>query len=481
MDNATNLDAGESRPLVRELGVWQATSLNVANMIGIGPFITIPTFLAAMGGPQALVGWIVAGILVGCDGLVWSELGAALPGSGGSYHFLREIFGRYRFGRWMPFLFIWQFLISGTLELASGYIGGVDYACYALNGLAPALDRWATAVQEFARGWSPEFADHLVLWNIPNRAGFIAAPVALLVGLALCRPIKYLGQISLVLVAGAMVTVAIVIVSGLIHFDSTLIAFPENAWTLNSKFLIGLGGAMRYAVYDYFGYYNICHLGDEVREPERTIPRAVLWSVALVAAIYLTMNISIIGVVPWREVIDSKNVASLFMERIYGRSIAVAFSWLVVWTALACVFAMTLGYSRVPYAAARHGYFFRAFASIHPTKQYPGISLLAISVLTALFTFCSLDAVMTAAVTVRIAVQFIGQIVGLHWLRSTRHGVAMPFRMWFYPLPSLIAGAGWCFILFTADQEYLWISAAVLVSGMACYAVWEKQRGGRPA
>src|SRR5574342_542373 len=86
-------------PLDRHLGVWQATALNVANMVGIGPFITIPGFIAAMHGPQALVAWVIAAVLVICDGLVWSELGAALPGSGGSYHFLREIFGGYRWGR----------------------------------------------------------------------------------------------------------------------------------------------------------------------------------------------------------------------------------------------------------------------------------------------------------------------------------------------------------------------------------------------
>ena len=121
-------------PLARGIGLVQATSLNVANMVGVGPFITIPLFVAAMGGPQALVGWIVAAVLVLCDGLVWSELGAALPGSGGTYHFLREIYGRYRGGRLIAFLFIWQFLISGTLELASGYIGAAGYLAYAVAG-----------------------------------------------------------------------------------------------------------------------------------------------------------------------------------------------------------------------------------------------------------------------------------------------------------------------------------------------------------
>src|SRR5258708_5600408 len=113
--------------LHRGLGAVQATALNIANMVGIGPFITIPGFLAAMHGPQALIAWVIAAVLVLCDGLVWSELGAALPGSGGSYHFLSEIYGRFQFGRIVPVLFIWQFMVSGTPELRSGHIGGVDY------------------------------------------------------------------------------------------------------------------------------------------------------------------------------------------------------------------------------------------------------------------------------------------------------------------------------------------------------------------
>jgi amino acid transporter len=435
--------------LERGLGPWQATALNIANMIGIGPFITIPAFLATMGGPQAMIGWVVGAVLVICDGLVWSELGAALPGSGGTYHFLREIFGRYRWGRLMPFLFIWQFLVSGALEMASGYVGALQYLEYAAPGLA-----------EFATRYS-----------IPGGTKWIAAISVLVVTGLLCQRIKEIGWLSLVLCTGTLITVAIVIFAGLTNFNAELLRPPPGAFVLDKNFATGLGGAMLIAIYDYLGYFNICHLGDEVRQPERTIPRAVLVSVVVVAAIYLTMNVSIIAVVPWREAMASKNIAALFMERLYGPRVAVIFTAFILWTSLACVFAATLGYSRIPYAAARQGDFFKIFAWLHPTDHYPLVSLLVFGLLTAAFCFLDLGTIISAAVCVRIGVQFIGQIAGLHLLRTTRPDVKLPFRMWLYPLPSLVALAGWLYVLAMADRFVLLVSAHVLIWGVWVFVI----------
>ena len=218
-----------SAPLPRTLGLWQATALNIANMVGIGPFITIPLFIAKMNGPQALVGWIIAAILVLCDGLVWSELGAALPGSGGSYHFLSRIYGGTRWGKLIPFLFVWQFAVSGTLEMASGYIGALDYLKY----IAPQLDTFP----------------------IPGGAPTLAAVAALVMTAILCRPIRFLGVLGVILATGTILTVSVVIVAGIRNFQPQLINFPENAFALNRGFFVGLGGAMLIAIYDYLGYY----------------------------------------------------------------------------------------------------------------------------------------------------------------------------------------------------------------------------------
>lgn len=443
--------ASARRPVLeRSLGLPQAIALNVSNMVGIGPFVTIPLFLATMGGPQAMIGWLVAAVLVICDGLVWSELGAALPGSGGTYHFLRQIFGPYRWGRLIPFLFIWQFLISGTMELASGYVGAMGYLKYALPGLEPALHRW----------------------HIPGGMGTVAAAGCLLIALMLCWRTRTVGWLAIVWGLGTMITVLAVIVIGLAHFDRSLLRMPPGAFHVDFKWMAGLSGAMSYAVYDYLGYYNICYLGDEVRRPERTIPRAVIGSVLIIAVLYLTMNVSIIAVVPWQEAMKSQNIAALFMERLYGRRIAVGFTAFIIWTAAASCFSMTLGYSRIPYAAAREGDFFPSFARLHPTLRFPWVSLLALTLLTAAFCYLPLDQVISAAVTVRILVQFVGQIVALHILRTTRPDVPLPFRMWLYPLPSLIALIGWLFLFATSNWRILVGGIAVILTGVIAFVLW---------
>jgi amino acid transporter len=435
--------------LNRGLGLLQATGLNIANMVGIGPFITIPAFIAAMSGPQAMIAWVLAAILVLCDGLVWSELGAALPGSGGTYHFLKRIYGKYRWGRILPFLFIWQFMVSGAMEMASGYIGALSYLEYAMPGL----------VERFG--------------SIPGGTRWILVLAVVLITLLLCRRIESIGWIAVLMTCGTLLTVALVILSGWWYMDWSKIDFPENAFRLDSQFASGLGAAMLIAIYDYLGYYNVCHLGDEVREPSKTIPRAVMGSVILIALIYMTMNLCIIGVVPWRQAMESKNIAADFMETLYGRPWAVAFTWLILWTAAACMFSITLGYSRIPFAAARQGDFYGVFGKLHPEGKYPWVSLLALGVLTSLFCFLDLTTVISAAVCVRIVVQFLGQIVALHIVRTTRPDIHLPFRMWFYPIPSLIAAAGWVFVLATADRFALLLSLGVVLSGLGVYSYSE--------
>ena len=275
------------------------------------------------------------------------------------------------------------------------------------------------------------------------------------------------------LAAGTIVTVVTVIGAGLMNFKPSLLQPPPDAFHINLAFLIGLGGAMRIAIYDFFGYYNICHLGDEVRDPARNIPRAIMISVLLVGALYLTMNLSIIAVVPWQEAMKSENVAALFMERLFGRHVAVAFTGLIVWTAMACNFAITLGYSRIPYAAAREGDFFSVFGRVHPQEHYPRVSLWAIGGLTAVFCFLPLQHVIDAAVTVRILVQFVGQIIALHILHTKRPDVPLPFRMWLYPIPSLAALAGWVFLWASSGWTLILAGLGVIGSGCAVFFVWQ--------
>ncbi|MBI2536616.1 MAG: amino acid permease, partial [Gemmatimonadetes bacterium] len=289
----------QATALTRRFGTVHATALNMINMMGIGPFITIPLLMSALGGPQAMLGWIVALALVLADGMVWSELGAALPGSGGSFRYLVEAYGPARYGRLVGFLFIWQFILSGPLEIASGYIGFAKYTGYIWTGLD-------------ARG-----------------ALAIAAAVGVVNVALLYRRITSVAAITVSLWVGTLVTMAAVVVTGALHFDpQRAFDFPPNPFGFSLGFLIGLGAASRIGVYDYLGYYNVCYIGDEVREPGRVIPRSILISTITVAAIYIAVNLSVIGVVPWREFVPAHErpasdfVVSVFMQRIYGPKVA---------------------------------------------------------------------------------------------------------------------------------------------------------------
>jgi amino acid transporter len=442
-----------SPQLQRGLNTLHATSLNVSNMLGAGPFITIPLLLGAMAGPQGMIGWLLAMLIVMCDGLVWAELGAAFPGSGGTYHYLREIFRGSAWGRFLPFLFIWQFLVSGTLELASGYIAASKFS----------MTLWP-AYRETVQQWS--FTENAII-------GIPASLMAIVIFLACCQRIRSLGWLSAVLATGVLIAVGTVIVLGFRNFDAALITFPENAFHVDRKFFQTLGIATSVAVYDYLGYYNICHLGEEVRNPEKTIPRAVLISVFLVACIYMAMNLAFIGVVPWQETqvkgsLANENIAGAFMSRLYGDTASKTFTVLIIWTCLASVFAMTLGYSRILYAASKNGDFFRFFSALHPTRRYPWPALALLTAVTVIFCFFPLDLVINGAVTVRIVIQFIGQIFALHVLRRER-AHPLPFRMWLYPLPSLIALVGWVFLLGTSKIEILQLLFIVYGSGLLVY------------
>jgi amino acid transporter len=289
------------------------------------------------------------------------------------------------------------------------------------------------------------------------------------------------GRLTVVLWIGMLATVLWIIASGLANFHaSAIFDFPPNAFTFSRGFAAGLGSAMLIAMYDFMGYYDVCYVGGEVRNPARTIPRSILYSVMIVAAIYALMNLSIIAVVPWREAMQSKFIAAQFIEKLYGARAAGAVTALVLWTAFASVFALLFGYSRIPYAAAVDGHFFKVFSHLHPRGRFPDVSLLVFGGLSILASFWELDAVISALLTSRILIQFIGQIAAVRHLRKHRPDVARPFRIWLYPVPAVIAFAGWLFIFATSGWNYVAFGLATLAIGAAVYAVWSRRRKNRP-
>ncbi|HMD32749.1 MAG TPA: APC family permease [Candidatus Acidoferrales bacterium] len=412
--------------LERGLGLPEATALNMIDMVGIGPFVVVPLVIQAMPGPQCLLAWAAGALVALMDGCIWAELGAAMPRAGGSYVFLREAYGPGRWGRLMSFLFVWQTMFQAPLVMASAAIGFAQYASY----LAPLT--W----------WQQKLLS----------AGLVIAIVGLLY-----RRIEQIGKITLFLWAGVIATLAWLIWGGLTHFDARkVLDFPPGAWDLSWVFFAGLGTATVQTVYTYLGYYNVCHLGGEIRSPEKNIPRSIFLSVGGIALLYLALQTAILGVIPWQEARSTQFIVSALVERVYGAGAARVATGLVLWVAFGSLFALTLGYSRVPYAAAVDGTFFRAFARVHPTRHFPHVSLVALGAVALVFSLLfRLREVIAAILAMRILVQFIGGAVGVMVLRKKLGTERLPYKMWLYPVPAVVAILLWLGVFFSTGRTAL--------------------------
>jgi amino acid transporter len=437
--------------LERRLGLLNATSINMSSMVGSGVFITLPLILGAMGGPQALLGWFLGAAIAIADALVWSELSVAYPGSGGSYVYLLNSFGREKWGRFLAFLFIFQIITSGPLEISTANIGIGQYVSYLWRDLTP-MD-----------------------------LKLVAAGVGVLATMLLYRKITSIAKLMATLWIGMLVTVVWVIVSGALHFNARLaFSFPPRAFSLSLGSLAGLGSATLFIMYCYFGYYAVCFLGDEVIDPSRNLPRSMIISVITVAVIFYTISLSIVGVVPWKEAAASQFVASEFMQAIYGKWAGVTITILILWTAFASTCGLLFAYSRVPYAAARDGNFFSIFSRLHAEKDFPHYSLLLIGGLTVVSSFFALDEVIKALMTARILVQFVGQIVALAFLRKFRPEVPRPFKMYLYPLPAAVAFFGWGYVFLSAGTKYIAYGLLTLAFGGVAFIIMSKKRRSWP-
>ena len=454
--------------LERSLTLRGAVTLNLLDMIGVGPFLTLPLLLAAMGGPQAMLGWVLGALLAACDGLVWAELGAAMPEAGGTYSYLSAIFPG-RLGRWLSFLFVFQLCVSAPLSVASGCIGLAQYAGY----LSPVLISHAAI-----------HALHLGPYSFVVAAGnatWIAILAVLLAAILLYRRLAAMRDLAALLLALVLLTLGWAIVTGLLFGHiGRVFAFTPGAFHLDRGFFAGLGSAMLIATYDYWGYYNVTFLGGETRDPGRTIPRAVLLSIAIVAALYLALNASVLSVLGAPATIEAGNsldarraLLSTFMQSAYAPSFgAHAALWLgrvaavlVMVTAFASVFSLLLGYSRIPFAAARDGNFPAVFGRLHPTRGFPYIALLALAGMACVFCFFSLADVIAALVVLRIVLQFSLQHIGVIVLRVRRPELPRPFRLWLYPLPPLLALAGFAYVVFSRPNFSRELLLAAVVAG----------------
>ena len=431
--------------LQRRLGLAQATAINMTDMVGIGPFITMPMVIGMMNGPWFLYAWIAGAFLSIVDAMIWSELGAAFPKAGGSYNFLKEAYGKNSEGKMMSFLFVWQTMIQAPLVIASAAIGFAKYFSY----LMP-------------------------LTNVLEK--IVSGSVVVLIVLLLYRKIDAIGKISVFLWSGVIITMFWIIGGGIAHGNFlTPIKNIHTGITVDYAFVTAIGFASVKSVYSYLGYYNICHLGSEIKNPSKNIPRSMFISIAGIAILYMLMNISVVSVVPWWQAKDSEFLASEFMQQIAGDNAAKIVTCLILWVAFASVFSATLGYSRIPYAAAADGEFFKVFAKLHPTKNFPHISLLFLGSLAFIFSMLfKLSDVISAILAMRIMIQFIGQAIGLLLLHRKKNRVEFPYKMPLFPVPIILAIAMWLFILISTGSKLMSYGILVIAIGLVVYFIKAK-------
>lgn len=426
--------------LVRGLGLREATASNVVTMIGSAIFVTLPLVLSAMGGPQAMLAWLLGMLIALADGLVWAELGAALPGSGGTYVYLQEAFGPTRWGRLLSFVFLWGAALVMPLICAFIAVSLAQYGHY--------------------------------LWTsmTVSQGKLLAMGACGLATALLYRDIRAVGRISVsifLIVASAALWI---IVTGLMHFQGKMaFDFPPHAFSLSLSFLSGLGTATLITLLDYGGYATVCLCGGEIQQPSRTIPLSILYAILGVAVFYSLTSLAVIGVIPWREAAQSPFVISDFIARLHGPKAAQFLTLLVLFATFGSLFTTLLSFSRVLYAAAIDGQFFSWFARLHPTRRFPSGSVLALGVISSVLCVLPLETLLKAASGVAALTQCIPQTVAVLVIRRYRPSIALPFRMWLYPVPAWVALGGWWFVLLANEGWIIMTAFSLWVTGAAIY------------
>lgn len=345
----------------------------------------------------------------------------------------------------MPFLFVWTAMFTIPLIMATGVIGLVQYLGFLTGHLS----------------WVEIHA--------------ISLAIVALVLFALYRRVESAGSISTGLWIVALVSLGVVIVAALTHFDaSRAFTYPHHAFAFGGPFWAGLGGGLLIGIYDYLGYNTTAYMGAELKDPGRVLPRSIVISVLAMMVVYFAMNVGVLGVVPWQEAAKSSSVASLVLDRTWGRAAADVTTVLILITAFGSIFAGLLGGSRVPYNAAVDGLFFKPFGRLHPRHRFPHIALLAMGLVTAIGSFFTLTTVISVLLATFVIVQALAQVVALSVLRRRQPGLRRPYRQWLYPVPSLLAFAGWVYVYVSSGTTPIVFSLVVLVAGLLAFLAWAR-------
>lgn len=456
----THAQVAEQHGFVRAVGLFSATTINMTQMVGIGPFVTIPIMVGIFGGAQALLGWVIGAVLALADGLVWAELGSSLPGAGGTYIYLREAFQKDS-GKLLPFLFVWSAMLSIPLIMSTGIIGVVQYLSFL-----------------------PPFAAFAPVNGSPTLAAHVASIVLTVAIIAvLWRGIRSIAKITEALWVVMLAAVAVLIAASLTHFDAGQ-AFDFGSFSFNGKFLLGLGGGLLIGVYDYLGYNTASYMAEEIKNPGRVLPKAIVISILAIMGVYLVMNIGVLGVLPAGKVAASSSVASSVLQVTWGTTAAYVVTVMIVVAGLASVFTGLLGASRIPFNAALDRVFFHPFGRLHSRLRFPILGLLWVGAVCALGTLFTLTEAISIALAVLVIIQAIAQIAALIALRVQRPDMPRPYRMWLYPLPAIVALVLWGYVWVASGLpgnalgNSAWLpiygSLGWLAAGVLAFLVWAR-------
>jgi fructoselysine transporter len=432
--------------LKRKISLVQATAINMIDMVGIGPFVTLYMVIKIMNGPWFLYAWLIGAFLAFMDAMIWSELGAKYPMAGGTYNFLKIAYGEKKWGKLFSFLYVWQTCIQAPLVIASAAIGFAEYLGYFVH-LNPLI------------------------------AKLVSGCVVIMVVVLLYRKIEAVGRLSVIMWMSVFIIFGWIIFGGIAHGNFlSPVRHMNDGLVLNKMFFVLLGQASVKSIYSFLGYYNVCHLGGEIKNPGRNIPSSMFISVGGIFVLYMALNISVTSVIPWQDAMKEKYVVSSFINVVSGQTASHVATILILVVAFSSVFSATLGYSRVPYAAAVDGAFFKIFSRLHPTKDFPYVSLLFLGGLGFVFSLLlRLGDAIDAILAMRILTQFVAQALGVVLLRKKFGTKDLPFKMRFYPLPVILSILIWIFAFLSTGWFALW-GSLIAIAGVIVYYVKERRR-----
>ncbi len=447
--------------LKRDLGLWGAVSIVIGTVIGSGIFLVPKTMIGWTGSPSIVFAvWIVGGLLSLFGALTYAEMAAAMPEAGGEYVYLREAYGPF----W-AFVYGWtQMWVakSGSIAtLATGFF-------YYLANFRPELE---TVIGTIPIPLGPNGGPLTV-----SSGQLLAIAVILFLSTVNYFGVKIGGRVQVAVTIIKVGLIGIVIVIGLGSGIGNSVNFGSSITAVGG--IAGFFGAMVAALWAYDGWNNVSMVSSEIKDPQKNLPRALILGTLAVIAIYLLTNLAYFYVLSASDVAHSDRVAAEMMRRILGSGGAAAVSIAAMISIFAALNGSILTGSRVPYAMARDGLFFRSVATVHPTHRTPSVSIVALSLWSCVLVlsgrFDQLFTYVIFASWILYAMATAAVIV----LRRKRPEMVRPYRTLGYPaVPILFVVAAGCILISTlqnSPRESL-LGLGIIAAGIPFYFYWKRR------